>query len=89
MFEEITDAAVRSTGNGSGTGGGGIGGSGNGRSTAISGNYGENVKNSEPETTVMSFVDMTDYDWAKDAVESSSKGIVNGKRIISFSPEIM
>ena len=46
MFEEITDAAVRSTGNGSGTGGGGIGGSGNGRSTAISGNYGENVKNS-------------------------------------------
>ena len=53
MFEEITDAAVRSTGNGSGTGGGGIGSSGNGRSTAISGNYGENVKNSEAETTVM------------------------------------
>ena len=87
MFEEITDAAVRSTGNGSGTGGGGIGGSGNGRSTAISGNYGENVKNSEPETTVMSFVDMTDYDWAKDAVESlASKGIVNGKKDYFFFP---
>lgn len=87
MFEEITDAAVRSTGNGSGTGGGGIGSSGNGRSTAISGNYGENVKNSEPETTVMSFVDMTDYDWAKDAVESlASKGIVNGKKDYFFFP---
>ena len=87
MFEEITDAAVRSTGNGSGTGGGGIGSSGNGRSTAISGNYGENVKNSEPETTVMAFVDMTDYDWAKDAVESlASKGIVNGKKDYFFFP---
>ena len=87
MFEEITDAAVRSTGNGFGTGGGGIGSSGNGRSTAISGNYGENVKNSEPETTVMSFVDMTDYDWAKDAVESlASKGIVNGKKDYFFFP---
>lgn len=87
MFEEITDAAVRSTGNGSGTGGVGIGSSGNGRSTAISGNYGENVKNSEPETTVMAFVDMMDYDWAKDAVESlASKGIVNGKKDYFFFP---
>ena len=83
MFEEITDAAAQSTGNGSGTGGG----SGSGRSTAISGNYGESVKNSEPETTVMSFVDMTDYDWAKDAVESlASKGIVNGKKDYFFFP---
>lgn len=96
-YEELRDAfnkLVETNGN---TGGGGSGGSGGGGSVSSSGGSGlpaytpdgsYNKPETVAETQSSSFVDMTGYDWASEAVEDlRAKGIVQGKDDGIFAPQ--